>query len=269
VEITYGSGTVSGRMFVDRLAIEECSSGSPSCKAANKFHIIGATCVEGEMDIFADSPFDGVMGLGLSSLAVQGTRPLIDILKANGQVNHRKFSFYLKDDVGMSGSRFFVGDVPSIDSYTHPLKYHGVIHGSKHWAIPMTSIKVGNRDIEFGCGSIGCPVVPDTGTSLITGPTKAIQLIADRVGTINEDCSNIGSLPDIEFVLGGQVYPLSASDYVYREGSKCYQGFYGMDMPSGMGPNSDHMFILGDSFLRRYFTEFDIDNNRVGLGKAK
>eukprot|EP00299_Pterocystis_sp_00344_P013683 c6729_g1_i1.p1 GENE.c6729_g1_i1~~c6729_g1_i1.p1 ORF type:complete len:412 (-),score=73.37 c6729_g1_i1:113-1348(-) len=270
VEITYGSGRVSGKMFSDRLSIEECS-GNEKCKAVNNFLMIGVSCVESgdpKWDIFADSPFDGVMGLGLSALSAQGTRPLIDILKANGMVNSRKFSFYLKEDA--TGSRFFVGEVEDLNRYIQqPLQYHPVMLGSKHWSIAMSGLKVGDHDLDVNCGSIGCPVVPDTGTSLITGPTKWINQLSARIGVIASDCSNLHSLPNIYFVIGTEQYRMRPEDYVYREENSCVKGYYGMDMPSGMGPNSENMFILGDSFLRRHYAEFDVDNNRIGLAPSK
>ena len=45
----------------------------------------------------------------------------------------------------------------------------------------------------------------------------------------------------------------------------CLVGVMGLDMPDGREP----IVILGDVFLRKYYSIYDIGNKRVGLALAK
>jgi cathepsin D len=60
---------------------------------------------------------------------------------------------------------------------------------------------------------------------------------------------------------------LTADDYVlhtkvlFSEG--CLNGFQEMALPARMGKT----MIMGDVFIRKWITQFDLDNNKVGFAE--
>lgn len=132
-------------------------------------------------------------------------------------------------------------------------------------------------------GGGGCRVAVDTGTSMLVAPSPALAVLS-RLIRVAPDCSNLADLPSLAFLIGGHRFSLAPEDYVsevFDEGgeegsgegggavlpprrSACRPGFMPLDVPPPRGP----LFILGDSFLRKYLAVFDRDGARVGFALA-
>lgn len=123
----------------------------------------------------------------------------------------------------------------------------------------MTGLRQGDTHIP----SDGFKAVIDSGTSVLVGPNTLVKPLIKGI-TVNEDCSNLNSLPDIAFYIDGLEYALTPSDYVLSvtQGSEtqCVLAVMGQDFPAGF-----NYFILGDTFMRKYYSFFDKNNNRVGF----
>ena len=112
--------------------------------------------------------------------------------------------------------------------------------------------------------------IVDSGTSLITGPSADIRSIAMSIGaqatllgqyTIN--CDNIDNIPTLTFIIDGQSYPLNGKDLVLQSSGMCILALIGMDFAEP-GPK----WILGDVFMRTYYTIFDYGEKRIGLASS-
>lgn len=84
-------------------------------------------------------------------------------------------------------------------------------------------------------------------------------------GQYSVECDKVNSLPDLTFTLSGHNFTIGPHDYVLEVQGSCISSFMGMDFPEPVGP----LAILGDAFLRRWYSVYDLGNNAVGLAKAK
>jgi hypothetical protein len=134
-----------------------------------------------------------------------------------------------------------------------------------YWKINIDGWKLGYGSLRSATNAI-----VDSGTSLITGPSADIRSIAASIGaqatllgqyTIN--CDDIGSIPTLTFVIDGQIYPLNGKDLVLQSSGMCLLALIGMDFAEP-GPK----WILGDVFMRSYYTIFDYGGQRIGIASS-
>ncbi|KAB0337109.1 hypothetical protein FD754_025361 [Muntiacus muntjak] len=69
----------------------------PDCPVGNLLHFNQTFALSQKQSkhFFQNAPFDGILGLGFPSLAIQGTTPLLDNLKNLGLIPYPLFAFYL------------------------------------------------------------------------------------------------------------------------------------------------------------------------------
>ncbi|XP_006266266.2 embryonic pepsinogen-like [Alligator mississippiensis] len=211
-------------------------------------------------DFFTYTSFDGVLGLAYPDAAVGGLTPVFDNMMNQNLVQQDVFSVYLSRN--QTGSVIILGGID--ESYcTGPIQWIPVSYQS-YWQISIDSIIVNGKVIA--CES-GCQAIVDTGTSLLVGSSPDISSIQKVIGAIpvpyglyKVNCNDIPSMPDVIFVMNGTQFPLPPSAYTEQDGQE--------DCSSILQETDSYLWILGDVFIREYFSVFDRKNNRVGLAKS-
>ncbi|XP_058518401.1 pepsin-3-like [Ochotona princeps] len=252
ISITYGTGSMSGILGYDTVNVGGIEDTN---------QIFGLSESEPGSFLYY-APFDGILGLAYPSISASDATPVFDNMWNEGLVSQDLFSVYLSSDDD-SGSVVMFGGIDS-SYYTGSLNWVPVSYEG-YWQITVDSITMDGETIA--CAD-GCQAIVDTGTSLLTGPTSAISNIQSYIGASeNSDgemvvsCSSMYSLPNIVYTINGVQYPVPASAYILEEDGVCVSGFEGMDVDTYTG----ELWILGDVFIRQYFTVFDRANNQVGF----
>lgn len=253
--IQYGSGPVSGFLSADSVSVGTASAKSQTFAEITNTKGLGLGYKLGK--------FDGILGLGYGTISEDKIPTVIHNLKAQGAIDEAIVGFYLSSS-GSANGEMTVGGVDKT-KFTGLPAYVPVVREG-YWQVALDSFNINGASVTAVKSAI-----LDTGTSLLAGPVAEVKKIAATLGAksvfINPneftiDCSKISTLPTLDFKLGDNTYSLEGKDYVISAGQGvCLLGMTGIDVPAPMGP----LWILGDVFIRKYYTIFDMEKNQVGF----
>jgi len=257
--IQYGSGSLDGFLSEDTVDVAGVSvKGQVFAEAVHEPGVA-----------FVMAKFDGILGMGFPTIAVDGVKPVFNSMVDAGLVDP-VFSFYLNRDASAGvGGELMLGGID--EKYVKSDIVYANITREGYWQFKMDGASVNGAALCNG----GCQVIADTGTSLIALPSEEARIVNKAIGASpipggqwTIDCAKVPSLPEVQFTIAGKEFSLSGKDYVLEMTSfgqkACISGFFGMDIPAPAGP----IWILGDVFLGKYYSIYDFGNSRVGFAES-
>ena len=216
---------------------------------------------------FAFGRFDGILGLGFDTISVNKIVPPFYNMVNQGLLDEKVFAFYLGDaNTEGDNSEAIFGGIN--DNHYEGKMTYLPLRRKAYWEVDFDAISFGDATAELE----NTGVILDTGTSLIALPSTLAELLNAEMGAkkgyngqYSVDCKKRDELPDVTFKLAGKDFTIGPYDYILEIQGSCVSTFMGMDFPEPTGP----LAILGDAFLRRWYSVYDMEKGAVGLAQSK
>ncbi|KAJ3713100.1 aspartic peptidase domain-containing protein [Lentinula raphanica] len=264
--IQYGSGAVAGTLAQDTVTLGGFTVSDQTFLLADEL-----------TNGLLDGPVSGIMGLAFESIASTDSTPFWQALVNAGDLSSPEMSFWLAREgstasttsvdgdtevsggvftLGGSNTSLFSGDIEFLDTQGTP----------SFWLLTMNALTVQSQSISLGSSSQLSAI--DTGTTLIGGPSDAVQNFYASIAGSEEVPQEQGfwSFPcstslNTTISFGGTAWPISSSDMnlgpVSKGSSDCLGGIFDLSLGSNIPENSGNpSWVVGDVFLKNVYTVF-------------
>ncbi|KAG1093443.1 hypothetical protein G6F42_018960 [Rhizopus arrhizus] len=239
VRVEYGTGSIQGHTGRDLVTL-----------ADNQIVLQDQVIVDA-FDIsrdFIGSPFHGIFGLGLNGLSSSKSSSPLYTMVEQGLIQEPVFAIYSQHnageiDFGSTDSNRFHGDVTYVEAID-----------TSYWMMAMNRIQFGAQAFDTRKAII------DSGSTLIIMPVQDAAAYHSQIegahsngdGTWSFPCKSVKKLGPLTIQLDNTMLsippeklfltPMSSSS------KKCLSGISGQDM------DEDNSWILGDIFLKHFYT---------------
>lgn len=150
------------------------------------------------------------------------------------------------------------------------------------YQIAFEDMLIGGKSYGM-CKNRNCTLALDSGTTFMSVPSYAMDImVANKipVGGKSQPCTNFDQWGNIEFVIGGKKFGIPPADYMFETFQSTIQVPTNQtgqtkEVKQTICPSAimnlalhNNSFMVGDRFLRKYYTIFDRDNSRMGLAES-
>ncbi|KAJ6584643.1 Asp-domain-containing protein [Mycena capillaripes] len=251
--LQFGAGNATGFVFTDTVTVAGVTAQAQAVGASDHYS------VEFEEVNF---PPDGLVGMAFPALSVFGDNPLFSTLVEQGTVPP-VFGVKLAD----TGSELFLGGVDTT-LFTGAFRNVSLIE-EDFYVLNLQALDVNSRTVATANGVIA---IVDTGTTLLLGDPEGVEILYSAIPGAKDASLVIGPgfftvpcnrIPTAGITLANQIFNVAPAIFNLGilEGNDCVGGIVGQDgIP---------FWVLGDVFLRNFYTVFDQGNARVGFATPR
>lgn len=257
---SWHSKRVSGHLSTDTVSVGDVQVTQQVFAEATDVSILGEY-----------GPYDGILGMNLKSNSIDNIPTVFQNMIDQGVVKDPVISFYLKSnlDSDVKGELDTSGEMDI--GGTDPAHYTGGLHyvdltSETEWETSLNGFTIYGQSVTKAKHAL-----ISTESSYLIGPPDEVKAIAALVGAhpipmipeeFEIDCEKITTGGgDIVLTMGKRTYTLTPKDYILDFGGGQCQ--FGMVFDS-KSSNVD-TWILGETFLRKYYTVFDYGKQRLGF----
>jgi len=261
--LEYAYGDITGTLAMDEVHVP--SPGEKSGLDAEFVRFGDMTHLGGMGLPFFWGNLDGSVGLGLPFRG-QNASSIIQVLQEQGAIERAVFSFDLSASA-MTGEKgwLVIGDVDT-RAYSGSLQTVETDKSGK-WKVPAHEIRFQGVDLLKN-GTV--PVLVDSGVPTIAGPAPLIREIMTKLGVrswFGKTVVRCNQEFELAFQLkeGEPALKLNASDLMEP---LIFEHCLLLLTPLHLEKPNDNMWVLGDAFIRKYYTVFDMDSRSISFGLA-
>lgn len=243
--IDHGSGNAYGDLVMDQL----CIGGPHHCTE------LGLVAVTNMSDVpFRAMVQDGIVGLGMSKLAANPAFHPLSSFQGNAS---KSFSLWL----GAEHGELSMGSIDPhklLSRSAQSLDWIPVLSPEEgYWQFTVNGLKIGNKTIACHSGG-SCRAVIDTSAAGVGFPPEMYQPLLKAISP--QACEGPPITLEVQ-VDGTSSLLLHLESKEYRDTS-CEPMLVATDLPESF----KDVIVLGQPFLRKYFTSFDWGTRRLGFG---
>ncbi|KAF7289300.1 Acid protease [Mycena indigotica] len=251
--LQFGAGNATGFVFSDTVKVAGVTATGQAVGASNHYSV--------EFEA-ANFPPDGLVGMAFPALSVFGANPLFTTLVNQGQVPSA-FGVKLAD----SGSELRLGGVNTA-LFTGAFRNVSLIE-EDFYALNLQALDVSSRTVAT---ANGVTAIVDTGTTLLIGDPQGVEILYSAIPGAKDASAILGPgfftvpcnrIPTVGVTLGNQIFNVAPAIFNLGvlQGNDCVGGVVSSDgIP---------FWVLGDIFLRNFYTVFDQGKARVGFATLR